>query len=107
MKIRTVKIAFPPSKSTDVEKYRMYYVATGTPLDYGSPYIDLPNQLPESDGLLRFDAYALEVFTDGHYDIGITAVDDGQNESEMSLMVNVPFDFIAPDAPGPITIEVV
>jgi len=42
--------------------------------------------------------------TDGVYNLGITAVDDAGNESSFSLINDVPLDFLAPDAPGEITI---
>jgi hypothetical protein len=112
-KVRIVKIVFPPSVAADVVNYRMYYVDTGGTLDYSSLFVDLPNQTPDPDGDMRFDASALvdtndnPVFTDGRYDIGVVAIDDAGNESPMSKMMDVPFDFVAPDAPGPIRIEVV
>ena len=97
-------ISFAPSPSPDVVGYRLYFcdesedvTAVGT------------------DGLYAAQAYDLGDSTsanlsnvvgsvDGVYNIGVTAIDDAGNESDMSVVNSVPLDFIAPDAPGPITI---
>ena len=106
-KVRSIRIAFLPSGSPDVTGYKMYHVNTGQTLDYTSPNVDLGNPDVDTDGKIRIDIAVLDVFTDGRYDIGIVAVDDAGNESSMSTLLDVPFDFVAPDAPGIVEIEVV
>ena len=109
--IKERRLVVPISGSPDVVGYRMYFVIAGQVLDRTAMYIDLPSVVPDEKGEMRFNAADLKnpdgsnVFTDGRYDIGIVSVDDAGNESSMSTLLDVPFDFVAPDAPGPIRIE--
>lgn len=107
-KVRAINITFPPSGSPDVVGYKMYYVDAGQPLDYNSPNVSLGNPAVGSeDGKIRVDVAIIGVFSDGRYDVGIVAVDDAGNESSMSKLMDVPFDFVAPDAPGTVEVEVI
>ena len=106
-KVRSINITFPPSGSLDVVEYRMYYVDAGEILDYDSPNVSLGKPDADTDGKIRVDIANIGVFSDGRYDIGVVAVDDAGNESSMSTMMDVPFDFVAPDAPGIVEVEVV
>jgi len=106
-RVRSVNLVFPPSGSPDVTGYKMYYVNTGEVLDYDSPVIDLGMPPVGADGDMRVDVSLIGVLTDGSYDLGFTSVDDAENESSMSTLLNVPFDFVAPDAPGPVRVEII
>jgi hypothetical protein len=107
-KVRSVTLKAKPSGSPDVVSYNLYYVDTGNVLDHNSPKIDLgmPAVNPD-DGKMHIDVSTLGVFTDDRYDIGMTAVDDAGNESEMVKKLDVPFDFVAPDAPTDLEVVVV
>lgn len=39
-------------------------------------------------------------FVDGSYNLGVTAIDNVGNESDISVLDNVVLDFIIPDPPG-------
>ncbi|OEU68382.1 MAG: hypothetical protein BBJ57_02130 [Desulfobacterales bacterium PC51MH44] len=110
--VAPIKIAFPPSDSPDVVNYRLYYVDTSETLGLNSPYVDLPPQAADPDGDMRFnagdvkDAQGNIVFEDGRYNLGVAAIDDAGNESEMSTLLDVPLDFVPPNPPGQIRIEV-
>jgi hypothetical protein len=106
-KIRSVILRIKPSGSADVVSYNLYYVDTGNVLDYNSPKVNLGNPPTDPDtGKMHIDVSALGVFTDGVYDIGATAVDDVGNESAMAKKLEVPFDFVAPDAPSELEVVV-
>ena len=106
-KIREVRIRFKPSGSPDVTNYNLYYCDAGAGLDYDSSVVDLGKPQVDADGYMRVDIAALGIFSDGRYDIGITSVDDAGNESSMTMLRDVPFDFVAPDAPTDLAVEVI
>ena len=104
--VKKVTLSFPPSGSPDVVGYRLYMVES--PEDV---------EAVDEDGEYLAKAYELGLNTevdlstipgmtsnDGVYNLGVTAVDDAANESSMSVMNDVPLDFVAPDAPGMLTI---
>ena len=99
MKVKNVTLSFPASGSTDVVGYKLYMEAVPTDVSYESQSFDLGN-------ITTIDLATLPgvTTTDGVYNLGIAAVDDAGNESSFSLISNVPLDFLAPDAPGEITI---
>lgn len=83
------------SVADDVVKYYIRAVeAPGTP-DYNTPTIDVGN-------VTQVDFSALPEFAgvDGTYNLAVTAVDDGDNESDLSRLSNVPLDLVPPDAPA-------
>ena len=99
MKVKNVTLSFPASGSQDVVGYKLYMETSPDPVTYTSPSFDLGNST--SIDLASLPGIAT---TDGVYNLGITAVDDAGNESIFSLISDVPLDFLAPDAPGEITI---
>ena len=104
-KIKSVTLRFVPSGSPDVVEYKLYYEKVGTDVTHDSESVTLGNPDPDATtGKIHIDVSALGVFTDGRYNIGIAAVDDAGNESALSKKADVPFDFIAPDAPGEIQV---
>lgn len=52
----------------------------------------IPDEVPEVGAL------------DGTYKIAVSAYDDWGNESDMGEVTTVPFDFVAPAAPGAVMI---
>jgi len=94
-RISAKTLSFEPSPSPDVTGYRMYFMPTGEPVDYTSPFIELDTSL--SYDLSKFEAMAS---LDGEFDVAFSAVDDAGNESDLgSLVVAVPLDFNPPVPP--------
>jgi len=98
-KVKQVTLSFPSSGSPDVVGYKLYYIQAPETVDYESPSVDLGNNT--SVDLSTLPGMST---TDGTYNLGVTAVDDAENESSMSIISNVELDFVAPDAPGEITV---
>ena len=99
MKVKNVTLSFPASGSQDVVGYKLYMETAPTQVVYASPAFDLGNNT--SVDLASLPGMST---TDGIYNLGITAIDDAGNESSFSLISDVPLDFLAPDAPGEITL---
>ena len=114
-------VAFPASPSTDVVGYRFYYRQVGTPdpgdpgatppippgeaddgnLSYNDASAEIPLSSVSEDGNVVVDLGALELPSiDGELRVGLSAIDDAGNESDIGPTVDVPFDSVAPDAPG-------
>ncbi len=98
-KVKNVTLSFPASGSQDVIGYKLYMEPAPTEVTYTSQSFDLGNNT--SIDLASLPGMST---TDGVYNLGITAIDDAGNESSFSLISDVPLDFLAPDAPGEITI---
>ena len=99
MKVKNVTLSFPASGALDVVGYKLYMEAVPAAVTYESQSFDLGN-------ITTVDLSSLPgiTTTDGIYNLGVSAVDDAGNESSFSLINDVPLDFLAPDAPGEITI---
>jgi len=95
------KIKF--TKSAGSIAYRMFFEEAPEAVTYDSTSLDFVGEV-DSDGFVNVDL--ADVFAgsgvEGSYNIGIAAFDDRGNESAMSKADNVPLDFRAPAAPGPI-----
>ena len=99
-KVKSAILKFDPSDSPDVVGYKLYMEQSPLVVSYDSQSYDLGNNT-------EVDLSTIPDMTtrDGVYNLGISAVDDAGNESSMSLMNDVPLDFLAPNPPGEITIE--
>jgi len=99
-KIKSKIFRFTPSASPDVVGYRVYVDLPGA-LTYSSPSHTELNPTPDADGKVAVDLANLSISAtkDGIYDIGVAALDDADNESDMATLAGVNLDFIAPDAP--------
>lgn len=89
---RTIK--WDPSAAADVVAYRVYVAKDPMQPDYDSPRAEVAGtEIIAPDGFPQgtFDEDTL-------YNIGVSAVDDIGNESDITV-VSAPFDFVAPDAP--------
>jgi hypothetical protein len=94
------RVRWTASASTDVVGYKVYWSleADGDP-DYGSPNVQVSsNQIIIPDDAPEFPE------EEGVYVIGITAVDDVGNESDM-VTATAPFDFLVPDSVSNVVIE--
>lgn len=100
MKLVPKTLRLPVSNSADVVDYKMYVEESPTNLTYNSPSVSLGNS--PFDGYIEanFADHASMFPNDANYNLGFTAVDDIGNESDMSTALDVPFDFVAPMAPG-------
>ena len=97
-KIKEVKLSFPASESADVVGYKLYIEVVPNEVTHSSTLsYDLGNNTTIILNEIMSDI-------DGVYNIGVVAVDDAGNESDFSLVSDVPLDFIPPQAPGIITI---
>lgn len=100
-KIKEKFLSFPPSDSPDVVEYKLYYVPSGTTLNYDAPFINLGSQTSD----INLGGFTELAGLDSIYDLGVVAVDDVGNESDMSVATDVPLDFTAPSAPGSLVIQ--
>jgi len=98
-KVLSTKLSFSPSDSQDVVGYKLYVQPAPDPVTYDSPSFDLGNKtevfistLPGLDQV------------DGVYNLGVTSVDDAENESDMTLIEGVSLDFFAPAPVGDLRI---
>lgn len=98
-KVETVNLSFPASGSPDVVGYKLYIEEAPKAVTYTSSSWALGSKT-------SVDLSTLEGMTtkDGKYNLGVTAIDDAGNESSMSLISDVPLDFLAPDPPGQLSI---
>jgi len=93
------RISWTASDSPDVVKYRVYWEAAPNIPSYSSPHVEVTkNELIIPDEVPDFPTQ------EGDYVIGVSAVDDVGNESDIST-VTAPFDFTAPNAPENVSVE--
>jgi hypothetical protein len=104
-KIKGLTITFAPSESPDVVTNKLYVEEVPNPVTYDSQSFDVGNT--PVDGVITVNLQTLMPDVDGVYNIGVAAVDDAGNESNMSTKDDLPLDFAAPAAPGEIAILLV
>jgi hypothetical protein len=97
--MNTVKLVCAPSSSTDVVAYN---------LSWDEEVREYPVEtIPvNEEGNLEFVLNDIEPPLDGTYTFSINAIDDAGNTSTPSIIEGVVVDFLAPDAPGPISVVV-
>jgi len=102
-RVQSKTLKFSPSSSSDVTEYFVYFAPAATPtnLSYTSTKTSIGNPLPGADGKIAVDMSQFDLIRtlDGKYDIGLTAMDNGGNESSMATILGVELDFTAPSAP--------
>lgn len=105
-KVKETWLRFPPSDSPDVVTNKMYMEETPVVVTYDSPSFDIGNNL-NAEGLVEIDIATLPDMTtmDGVYNIGVAAVDDRGNEASLTLLNDVPFDFISPNPVGALIVS--
>ena len=87
------------STASDVVGYRVYAADSSEILDYDTPYVDVGNVTMVNLGELANEGFAPLMDADGMFDLGISALDDMGNESHITVVENVPLDFVPPAAP--------
>ena len=97
-KVKIKTLNFPASTSPDVTGYKLYISDTADDLNYDSESFDLNSST-------SIDLGSVIGSRDGYFNLGISAVDTSGNESDMSIVDNVPLDFTPPDPPGSITVS--
>lgn len=104
--VKPMYLRFVPSDSPDVITNKMYMEEAPSIVTSQSPSFDIGNNL-NAEGLVEVDLAVLPGMTtmDGVYNIGVAAVDDRGNEASMTLMNDVPFDFVAPNPVGSLIIS--
>lgn len=100
-KIVKKKITFTPSTGEDVVAHRIYAAPAPDELSYNSVFVEVA--APKAEVIVP-DEFPAMPLRDVEYKLGITAVDDAGNESDMAQLTT-PFDFAAPDAPSNVAVE--
>jgi hypothetical protein len=98
-RIRKKRIRWEPSPDAGVVRYRLYWSKDGD-VSYDSEHTDLGliTEVILPDEIPSFPLIA------GDVDLGITAFNDGGNESDMTKTA-ASFNFISPEAPRDLTVE--
>lgn len=96
-KVKNVTLSFPASPSTDVVGYKLYLEPAPAEVTHDSPSYDLGNST-------TIDLNGVLTDMDGIYNLGVSSIDDAGNESNFSLLNDVPLDFVPPEPPGSLTI---
>jgi hypothetical protein len=105
-KIKGLVISFAPSQSPDVVTNKLYIQEAPTVVSYDSQSFDVGNTAG-AEGMIIVDLQTLVPNVDGVFNIGVAAVDDAGNESDMKTANDIPLDFVAPTPPGEITIKTI
>jgi hypothetical protein len=92
-RVRKRRIRWAASASPGVAGYRVYW-AVGQPVNYDSDFAEVGDV---TEIILPDDIPLFPVFR-GNIQLGITAISQMGNESEMTS-TSAPFEFIAPDPP--------
>ena len=101
-KIIKKKVSWTASTASDVEGYKVYWSTEAN----GEPDYDADNvEVSATQVIFPDDTPTFPVAEEGNYILGVAAVDDVGNESDMAVTSPVPFDFNAPDAPSNVIVE--
>jgi len=95
----TKVLEWNPSPSTDVTTYWVRASDESVPITYDTEHVDVGLVTSADLGQLANDGYAPLVNADGKYNLGVSAIDDLGNESDIAVKPAVPLDFVPPEAP--------
>lgn len=87
------------STANDVENYRVYATEENTPISYSSPHRDVGLVTEVDLGALANEGFTPLIDADGLFNLGVAALDDMGNESDIAVKPSVPLDFVPPEAP--------
>ena len=101
-------LKFRPSTSQDVIGYKLYAKPDEPNVtltkDNATITADLGNPAPAADGFIHvvLNNVSEMAQADGMYDLGVSAIDDHQNESPLLLqgLADISLDFLAPSPPS-------
>ena len=98
-RVKKRRICWEPSMSDDVATYRLYWSEEGA-VDYASKSVDVGNvtEVVIPDGIPSFPRIK------GDVALGIAAVNDAGNESDMAKM-SAKINFLVPEAPTNLVVE--
>ena len=88
-----------PSTAADLATYKVYAARTGEGISYDTPAVEVGNVTRVYIGALANQGYEPLVNAEGEYDLGVSAVDNMGNESDIVILYAVPLDFVPPVAP--------
>lgn len=93
-KIVGKKVKWVASTAADVVAHKVYVCPEGTTMDYNTPaaQVNMPTLEYVLPGVFNMSV-------EQNYQVGISAVDDVGNESDI-VKVTIPFDLVAPTAPS-------
>lgn len=102
--VKKKRISWTPALDADIVSHRVFVEPEGNTIDpTGTNYVEVG--IGEAQEVILPDAFPSGTFIgDGNYIVGIVAVDDVGNLSDVSVVTS-PFDFIAPSAPTDIVVE--
>jgi hypothetical protein len=104
-KIQEKTIRFTPSPSPDVVTNKLYIEESPTQVTYDSQSFDVGNDVVDGYVTVNVAALAGMQNIDGIFNIGVAAIDDIGNESDMRVASNVPLDFVPPEMVGELIIS--
>ena len=100
-RMKTRRLSWKASASPQVVGYKLYWSEAGE-VNYDSPSVQLGNV---TSVILPNDVPTFKPGK-GPIDIGLTAVDELGNESDM-ITISAPYQFSVPEAPGGLRIDTV
>lgn len=95
-KVKTATLTFDEADLTDVVSFRVYYSQGDAGVSYKSPFITIPVVAGQTEYPVEFPTTV--PVTDGQWNLGVSALDDMGNESDMDA-ISPFFDFIPPAKP--------
>ncbi len=95
----TKVLEWNPSTAPDVTTYWLYASPEADPITYDTEHTDVGLVTSVDLGELANSGFAPLVDADGKYNLGVSAIDDLGNESDIAVKPAVPLDFVPPDAP--------
>ena len=100
--VNSKKISWDAAPDADIVKHWVFAVPEGQTIDPKStPHVEIT--MPTTEIVAPDDFPAGTFSGDSNYTIGLVAVDDVGNMSDL-VTVSAPFDFIAPGAPSNIIV---
>lgn len=87
------------STAVDVATYRVYATPDAEPITYNSDFIDVGKVTEVDLGALANEGFTPLIDAEGRFNLGVSALDEMGNESDITVKPSVPLDFVPPTAP--------